>query len=460
MSAENSWLLQGGTLVTLCPEQPVVAADLLVRAGKIAALGNFSADDPRVKGVPIRDVSGCIVMPGLVQAHIHLCQTLARGLADDLPLLRWLNERVLPYEAALSEKDLVLATQVGVAELLLSGTTSFLDMGTVRHHDALCETVFMTGIRASVGQALMDHPDTVSANLRKDTQTSLGEADAVCRRWHGKGRLRYAYAPRFLVSCTDELMRGVAERVGHDKTLGLRIHTHASEQLDEVELIRKRTGQCNVMALRSLAICGRHTVLAHCVHVTEQEMAALRDDGTHVAHCPSSNLKLGSGIAQVSKWLTSGLNVAIGADGAPCNNRLDGFSELRLCALLQKGLHGSEAVPAWQALHLATMGGASALGLSDEIGSLAIGKQADVIVLSRDRPGLLPLHDPVSTLVYANAGADVRDVFVGGEMLVSNRRLTARTGLDEQALSAACAARMPEILGSVGNGGIARFSPT
>lgn len=435
MPTEKNWLLRGGTLLTMREDEPVVSADLLIENGRISALGTFRADDPRLRGVRTHEVSGCVVMPGLVQAHVHLCQTLARGLADDLPLLRWLNERVLPYEAALTEKTIQRAAQIGVAELLLSGTTSFLDMGTVRHHDALCAAVDATGVRATLGKAMMDHPETVPSSLREDTRASLAEAEALCRRWHGHGRLRYAYAPRFLVSCTDELLRGVAELVGAQTLSGPGIHTHASEQLDEIALVLSRTGLPNVMALRERGIFGPRTVLAHCVHVSEKEISALRTDGTHVAHCPSSNLKLGSGIARLVKFLSMGVNVGLGADGAPCNNRLDGFAEMRLCSLLQKGLHGPTALSAFQALRLATMGGAAALGLADQIGSLEPGKWADVIVVGRGQAGQLPRHDPLSMMAYATQGSDVRDVFVEGELLVENGQLTARTGLDLSALA-------------------------
>ena len=175
-------------------------------------------------------------------------------------------------------------------------------------------------------------------------------------------------------------------------------------------------------------------------------MAAMAQDGTHVTHCPSSNLKLGSGIAPIVQLLTAQVNVALGADGAPCNNRLDGFTELRLLSLLQKGLCGPEALPAAQALEIATLGGAKALGLADQIGTLCVGKQADVVVVGQRSPGQLPVHDPVSLLVYATQGSDVRHVLVGGELLVRQGRLTERTGLDVERLRAHCAEQMPALL--------------
>ena len=391
MSDGKGYLLRGGVLLTQDPAQPVLEGDLLVQHGRIQALGAVPAEAVPA-GVRVLAIPGCAVLPGLVQAHVHLCQTLCRGQADDLPLLAWLQQRLFPYEAALDEDDLMLAAQIGCAELLLSGTTAILDMGTVRHQDALCAAVAQTGLRATLGKAMMDHPD-VPDGLRETTAASLAESDAVCGRWHGhnEGRLRYAYAPRFVLSCTDALLRGVAERVRDAPPHGPRIHTHAAEQLEEIALVRARYDLDNIAALKALGVAGPQAVLAHCVHVDGAELGVLAASGAHVAHCPSSNLKLGSGLAPVVELLAAGVNVALGADGAPCNNRLDGFTELRLAALLQKARRGPAALPAKEALRLATLGGARALGLDAEIGSLAVGKRADLIVVDRSRPHHLPL---------------------------------------------------------------------
>jgi 5-methylthioadenosine/S-adenosylhomocysteine deaminase len=456
MAAETSYLLRGGVLIAPADGEKQLRGDLpgdlpgdlLIEGGRITALGSVRPPP----GVPVIDCTGCAVMPGLVQAHVHLCQTLCRGRADDLALLDWLHQRVLPYEAALDEDDLTLAAELGCAELLLSGTTAILDMGTVHHEDALCDAVARSGLRATVGKAMMDSGDGVPAALREATHDSLYRSDALQRRWHGaaSGRLRYAYAPRFVLSCTDALLRGVAERVAADPAAGLRIHTHAAEQLDEVALVQARYGTGNVAALESLGLCGPQVVLAHCVHVGDGERQLLARAGTHVAHCPASNLKLGSGIAQVVELLAAGVNVAIGCDGAPCNNRLDGFAELRLCALLQKGRRGPAALPAAQALELATMGGARALGLEAEIGSLAVGKRADVTVVDLTSLAALPAHSPISAIVYAVAAADVRHVFVDGRWLVERGALRPETGLDVERLRAVSNERVPKLLRRAG----------
>ncbi|MFO0575007.1 MAG: amidohydrolase family protein [Polyangia bacterium] len=448
--AGRSTLVRGGVLVPIEPGAGSGPGDVLITDGRIAALGAIepSAIPPQTE---ILEARGGAVLPGLVQAHVHLCQTLCRGQADDLPLLAWLQQRLFPYEAALDEDDLMLAAQIGCAELLLSGTTTILDMGTVRHQDALCAAVAQTGLRATLGKAMMDHPD-VPGGLRETTAASLGESDAVCRRWHGhnEGRLRYAYAPRFVLSCTDALLCGVAERVRDVPPDGPRIHTHAAEQLEEIALVRARYDLDNIAALKALGVAGPQAVLAHCVHVEGAELGALAASGAHVAHCPSSNLKLGSGLAPVVELLAAGVNVALGADGAPCNNRLDGFTELRLAALLQKARRGPAALPAREALRLATLGGARALGLDTEIGSLAVGKRADLIVVDRSRPHHLPLSPPESALTYGAHATDVRAVFVEGELLVRDGELLPRTGLDVERLRALADERAPRLLRRAG----------
>lgn len=448
MSAETSYLLRGGVLIPMSGDSLELRGDLLVEGGRITALG--AVEPP--PGVQVIDCTGCAVMPGLVQAHVHLCQTLCRGRADDLALLDWLHQRVLPYEAALDEDDLTLAAELGCAELLLSGTTAILDMGTVHHEDALCAAVSRSGLRATVGKAMMDLGDGLPKALREATRDSLIKSDALAARWHGaaSGRLRYAYAPRFVLSCTDELLRGVVERVTADATAGLRIHTHAAEQLDEVAIVRARYGTGNIAALESLGLGGPQVVLAHCVHLGDGEREQLARSGTHVAHCPASNLKLGSGIAQVVELLAAGVNVALGCDGAPCNNRLDGFAELRLAALLQKGRLGPASLPAAQVLELATMGGARALGLGAEIGSLTVGKRADVTVIDLTALSALPAHAPISSIVYAVAAADVRHVFVDGRWLVESGTLRPETGLDIERLRAVSQERMPKLLRRAG----------
>lgn len=412
-------LLTGGTIVTVDATDRVFVGDILLRGGRIEALGPTGTVKPAA-GTRVVDVTGGIVCPGFVQAHVHLCQVLFRGIAEDRALLPWLSERIWPLEKAHDADTLRASARLGLAELLLGGTTTLLDMGTVHHTEVLFEAARAMGVRYTGGKAMMDRSNP--AGLDEPTAAALSSSHELADRFHGAahGRLRYAYAPRFILSCTDELLRETARAA---RARGCLIHTHASENPGEVVAVREVTGSDNVVALRDRGIAGPDVILAHCVHLSEAEHASLRDTSTRVVHCPSTNLKLASGTAPLPRLLSEGVVVGLGADGAPCNNRLSAFSELRLSALLQKPLHGAEAMPARTALRLATMGGAEALGLHHEIGSLEVGKRADVVVVGRERPALRPRVDAVTTLVYAAEAGDVTHVFVDGHQLVRERRL-------------------------------------
>ncbi len=416
-------ILRGGTILTQNATREVLRGDVAIHGGHIGAVG-VVPDDP---DADIIDCTGMIVMPGLVQAHTHLCQTLYRGRADDLPLLGWLRERIWPYEAALDEASLRAAARLAIAELLRSGTTAILDMGTVHHTDVIAQELGRAGLRAVFGKAMMDVGDGVPRGLREDTQRSLDESDRLRREWHGmaNGRLGYAYAPRFVLSCTEALLREVGARVA----AGARIHTHASEQEAEIEIVRRERGEDNIVYLSQLGLAGPRATLAHCVHPTLREREQLAQSGTHVAHCPSSNLKLASGIAPIPEMIRQGISVALGADGAPCNNNLDAFVELRLAALLHKPRVGADGFPAQLALDLATRGGAAALGLADSIGSIEVGKRADLVVLDTETLHATPSPDPVSLVVYAAQSRDVRHVFVDGRWLVADGELSEFTNL-------------------------------
>jgi cytosine/adenosine deaminase-related metal-dependent hydrolase len=360
-------------------------------------------------------------MPGLVQAHVHTCQTLARGRADDLELLDWLSQVIWPYEAKLDEAAMTAAAELACAELLLGGTTAILDMGTVRHTEQIFAAADKSGIRATIGKAMMDAPDTMPG-LRESTQRSLDESAALAKRWHGaaNGRLRYAYAPRFVLSCTDELLREVGTQA---KARGLGIHTHASENAGEVALVQQRFGTSNIHVLDQFGLLGPHVCIAHGVHVSPEERALLAARGAHVCTCPSSNLKLASGICPVPELIAAGVAMAIGADGAPCNNNLDGLHELRLVALLHKPGRGPRTLPAPEVVRMATAGGAAALGLGDSIGALEVGRRGDVIAVDVQALHTLPAASPWSQIAYAAQSCDVKHVAVDGRIVVRDRRL-------------------------------------
>jgi cytosine/adenosine deaminase-related metal-dependent hydrolase len=412
-------IFRGGTILTIDADSRVVEGDVACRDGALVQVGGHYT--PETGDYEILDAAGCVVMPGLVQSHVHMCQTLARGRAEGLELLDWLRRVVWPYEAALARDDVAASARLACVELLTGGTTAVLDMGTVHHTDALFEAARDTGLRATIGKAMMDEVDC-PAGLRERTQDSLAESARLLRDWHGRdgGRLRYAYAPRFALSCTDDLLRETARAA---RAAGVPVHTHASENRGEVAEVVRRRGADNVMHLHRLGLSGRDVCLAHCVWLTDEERGVLRETGTHLLHCPSSNLKLASGVAPVPELLAEGVSVSLGADGAPCNNNLDGFLEMRLAALLHKPRCGAAAMPASEVVRMATMGGAAALGLASEIGSLEVGKRADVIAVDLGGAHVVPTADPYAAVVYACRSTDVVSVVVDGRVVVRDRRL-------------------------------------
>ncbi len=421
MSSRSEIIFRGGTIVTVAADHRITTGDVACRDGVLVHVGG--AYTPQTSQYDIIDCSGCIVMPGLVQAHTHVCQSLARGRADDLELLDWLQKVIWPYEGSLDAAAMSASAELGVAELLLGGTTAIFDMGSVHHTDAIFEAALRSGIRATIGKAMMDANDpAIPLGLRETTRASLDEAAALIARWHGRddGRLNYAYAPRFALSCTEELLREVGRL---SRNNNIRIHTHSSENKSEIAEVQRRFGKENIAYLADCGLAGPLVGMAHGIHLSSAERALLAASGTHVLHCPSSNLKLASGICEVPELIDAGVSVALGADGAPCNNNLDGFLELRLAALLPKPRLGPRAMPAAQAVAMATMGGARALGLADQIGSLEIGKRGDVIALSIDELHTVPATNPYSIVAYASKASDVRHVAVDGALVVRDRQL-------------------------------------
>ena len=396
----------------------IVQGELLIVDGKIAGVGGTEGQSADV----VIDAAGCAVIPGFVQTHIHLCQTIFRGAADDLSLIDWLKKRVWPMEAAHSASSITASARLGIAELIKGGTTCALTMETVNHTHEVFIVVEETGFRATVGKCMMDKGDEVPVALREQMAASIEESIALLELWHGKGdgRIRYCFAPRFAVSCTRELLEKVASLAREYRVM---VHTHASENTTECAIVESETGLRNVAYLDSLGLTGRHVALAHCVHLSDDEIDTLERTRTNVVHCPSSNLKLGSGIAPITKMLDRDISVSLGADGAACNNRLDMFTEMRTAALLQKVLHGPEVLTANRVLRMATIDGARAMGLDGEIGSLEAGKRADVAIVRMEGLHATPAKEVVSTLVYSAQASDVDTVIIDGRLVMRDGKL-------------------------------------
>ena len=412
----SSTLIRNATILTINDSWEVVGGAVSVRNGRIDSIG----PEPPEPHDRVIDAAGGFLLPGFVQTHIHLCQTLFRGYADDLKLMDWLRLRIWPMEAAHTPASLRAATHLACVELLRGGTTSILTMETVHDTDAVFEAAAETGIRATIGKCMMDAPSPdAPVRLREDTRRSIDESLALHRRWDktSNGRIRSAFAPRFAVSCSRELLEAVASLSGRELAL---VHTHAAEQRDEIEIVRKLSGKSNIEYLAEVGLAMPRLCAAHCVWVEEREQELLAANDVKVMHCPGSNLKLGSGIAAVPEMLARGVCVSLGADGAACNNHLDMFTEMRLAATLQAMRLQPGALTAKQVLWMATRNGARTLGLEHEIGSIQVGRRADLIVIDRDRPHLQPGPDPYSTIAYAARAEDVRLTMVDGEILVND----------------------------------------
>jgi len=425
MDSERRFLEGGGILLS------GNTIDKVLTGNQLKELNGFQGE--------VIDATKLVAIPGFVQTHIHLCQTLFRGLADDLELLEWLKLKIFPYEAAHNEQSMHVSSQLGIAELIRSGTTAIMDMGSVNHEDQIVQAIDETGLRAFVGKAMMDENDIYPA-LRESTKSSLSSTLKQAEQWHNTcdGRVLYAVAPRFVLSCTETLLREAYEMTKGFP--GMLFHSHASESNHELEAVRRRCMMDNVEYFDQIGVLQQNTCLAHCVWLNENEVHLLREKRAKVLHCPSANMKLGSGIARVPELLSKGVAVSLGADGAPCNNRLDMFEEMRLGALIQKPLHGPRATTAQTMFEMATLGGAKTLGLDRDIGSIEAGKKADLVFLDVARvwnPSADPTGDGIySSVVYSCTPENVRSVMVNGKWLYKDG---AHTTLDEEQV--VCAAR-------------------
>ncbi|MEV5024604.1 5'-deoxyadenosine deaminase [Paenibacillus sp. LPE1-1-1.1] len=412
-------LIRNAVVMTMNEQGQIFTGDVLIEGNRIAQIGE------RLEGIAadrIVDAGGKVLLPGFVQTHIHLCQTLFRGRADDLSLIDWLKEKIWPLEAAHSEDSVYYSAMLGIGELIRSGTTTILDMETVHHTESAFQAIKESGIRALSGKVMMDHGSEVPLALQENTQKSLQDSVDLLEKWHGaeNGRIQYAFCPRFVVSCTEELLIGVRDLSAQ---YGVMVHTHASENTGEIAMVEAERGMRNVIYLDHIGLAKPNLILAHSIWLDDEEKRIIRDRGVKVTHCPGSNMKLASGIAEIPLLLEQGIDVGIGADGAPCNNNLDMFQEMRLTAYMQKVKHGPTIMNARTVLRMATMGGAKVLGLEKEIGSIEPGKLADLQLLDLEDFHVYPSYDAdwYSRVVYAATRGDVDTVLIDGQIVMDNK---------------------------------------
>lgn len=387
-----------------------------VSAGRIEAVLPSNEALARFADYESVHLGNHLLIPGLVNAHTHAAMTLLRGLADDLPLMNWLTKHIWPAEMKHASPEFVKdGTLLACAEMLRGGVTCFNDM--YFYPEAALEAALEAGMRVSLGAIVVEFPSSYASDPDDYLQKGLALRD----RYGDHPLVSFCIAPHAPYTVSDATFRKVARLSAE---LDIPVHVHVHETTEELERSLEEHGARPLERLRGLGLLGPNLLAVHAVHLEEEEIALLAQHGCSVVHCPSSNLKLASGIAPIAALLRAGVRVALGTDGAASNNRLDLFQEMRLAALLAKAAaKDAEAMPAHVALRCATLEGAIALGLEKTIGSIAPGKSADLVAVRLDSHQLLPVYDPVSHLVYACGREDVSDVWVSGEPIVRNGEL-------------------------------------
>jgi len=408
-------LIKNASIVDAVSEHHGCVGDILLENGKIRQIGAIADYPPDAK---IIEGTDCFLIPGLMQAHIHLCQTLFRGLAEDLPLLAWLKEKIWRMEAAHDEETLYHSSMLGLAEMIQSGVTSFLSMETVHCTDSVFQAAEESGLRCYIGNALMDKGEDIPPQLYLSQEESLKECQRLIEKYHNRddGRINYALAPRFALSTSLDLHREIG-KIAQERSL--LIHSHAAENRQETSTVADLYQSGNIELFDRLGLAAPNLCLAHCIWLKENEYDLLSRSGVKVLHCPGSNLKLGSGIADIVKMRKMNINIGLGSDGTACNNTLDPFMEMRLAGYLQNLQHHPGALLAKEIFRMMTFGGAECFGIEHLTGSIKEGKAADLVLLDRNSLNTTPQYnaDPFTEIVYSIRPENVKMTIAGGRIL-------------------------------------------
>ncbi len=405
-------LVTNGTLLTMNEEMTVIEnGAVLIKDDRIAEVGRaeqFDGANPD----HIIDAGGGIIMPGLVNAHTHAAMTLFRGLADDLPLMAWLQEHIFPAESRLTKEKVHAGAMLACAEMILSGTTCFCDM--YLFEDEVARAAKASGMRAVVGEVLYDFPSPNYGEIENGFEYVTG----MIEKWHGDPLITVAVEPHSTYICNPDLLKRAA-RIASENSIPLVVHV--AETAAEHQQIEEAFGKSPVAHLADLGVLGPNLVACHSVHLSDSDIMRYREHGVKVAHCPESNMKLASGVAPVPSLIEKGVCVGIGTDGCASNNDLDLFQEMDTAAKLHKVFsRDPEVVNAETAVKMATVNGAEALGLKDATGSIEAGKKADIIVVDTSKPHMIPMYNPYSHLVYTASGGDVAAAVIDGKVVMEN----------------------------------------
>jgi len=413
-------IIEGGMVISMVEDQePIMEGNVFVTDGWITDIrGESKTDHIQGSHAEIINAKDAIVMPGLINSHTHAAMTLFRGLADDLPLKQWLFEKIFPAEAKFLNTDSVYwGSLLGCLEMIASGTTCFID--GYFFQDETVRAAHDSGLRALIAQGVIDFP----APGVEDPEKNLKVAKEFIERWLGFSDLImpgiFCHSP---LTCSEQTLKDAWE-ISQQFDLPLQIHL--SETSEEVKEILKKAGKRPVHYLDELGLINDGLIAAHAVHLDDREIECIKENRVKVVHVPESNMKLGSGVARVLDMVKLGIPIGLGTDGCSSNNNLDMLQEMDTAAKLSKVFSlDPVALDAETVLRMATTWGASVLGLEDQIGTLEVGKKADIIVVDLQVPNLCPVYDPLSALVYSASGADVKDVIVDGKVLMKDRKFT------------------------------------
>ncbi len=447
----NSILIENGYILTLNPKREIIKnGSVLIKDGIITQIGKTSDIKARDAAITI-NAKGNVVMPGLVDTHVHLAQALIRGCADDVSLVDWLKNYVWVLQGNYTADDGRLSAELCMAEMIRTGTTSFIEcmIHTRYGFNGIAEAVEKAGMRAALSKIIMDstgyadNPDIMYPGMVEDAEASLKETGAMMKKWHlqDEGRIQVWYGIRSLGAVTDDLFREVVQLAREKQT---HMTMHLGEVEDDVRYVKEKGYDTLTAFAKDMGLLGPDMVFAHGIHFEDQEIDVLAATQSNISHCPSSNTKLASGFAKVPLMLEKGVPVSLGCDGGPSNNTYDLMREMRLAALVHKAVvRNPLIVPAEKAIEMATINGAKAMGLKEQIGSLEKGKLGDVIIVDMDQTGLVPVTNPVSNLVYAGNGLYVDTVIVNGRLLMHEKKLLT---LDEARIKKAANERIWDLL--------------
>lgn len=413
-----SILIKNGTIITQNKERDIIKGSLYIEEDKIA---DISQKNIPVEADIVIDAQGQLVIPGLVNTHTHLPMTLLRGYGDDMILSEWLNTRIWPVEAKLSAKSVIPGAELGLLEMIRSGTTTFFDM--YFFEELIAEAVDTLGLRALLGFAFID-----TGTPQYSADVLIKKAEQFIQSYNTHNRIMPALAPHGTYTCSPETLTQVRKLADQYNVL---IQIHCAETRDEIYDVKKRYGKRPIAQLNKVGLLSSDVVLAHCGWITKTEINEMQKTKVKVSHCPVSNMKIATGgFAPIPEFIDAGVCVSLGTDGAASNNTLDMFETMKFTALIHKQHRWDpKIVPAQTVFDFATIKGAEAVGLKKEIGSLEVGKRADVVLVDCNTPRLTPCHDPISHLVYAAYGSDVTTTIVDGNLLYyENKVLT----VDEQ----------------------------